>query len=59
MKKSDLPRKICPVCGLPFVWRKKWSKDWKMSNTAQKDAEEHLNLKIFRYRPNIILTPSF
>tara|TARA_B100000282_G_C31502086_1_gene385454 strand:+ start:454 stop:597 length:144 start_codon:yes stop_codon:yes gene_type:complete len=29
MKKSDLPRKICPVCGLPFVWRKKWSKDWE------------------------------
>ena len=21
-KKSDLPEKICPVCKLPFSWRK-------------------------------------
>ncbi|MEC8086139.1 MAG: DUF2256 domain-containing protein [Pseudomonadota bacterium] len=28
MKKSDLPRKICPVCGLSFVWRKKWERNW-------------------------------
>ncbi|HCC21317.1 MAG TPA: DUF2256 domain-containing protein [Verrucomicrobiales bacterium] len=27
-KKSDLPRKICPVCGFPFVWRKKWERSW-------------------------------
>jgi hypothetical protein len=27
-KKSDLPSKICPVCGLPFAWRKKWERDW-------------------------------
>ncbi|WP_096777600.1 DUF2256 domain-containing protein [Thiomicrospira microaerophila] len=27
-KKSDLPTKICPVCQRPFVWRKKWAKDW-------------------------------
>ena len=27
-KKSDLPRKICVVCGLPFVWRKAWARDW-------------------------------
>jgi hypothetical protein len=26
--KSDLPKKICPVCGLPFVWRKKWADCW-------------------------------
>ncbi|MEM9279556.1 MAG: DUF2256 domain-containing protein, partial [Pseudomonadota bacterium] len=24
-KKSNLPQKICPVCGLPFSWRKKWA----------------------------------
>ncbi|MDQ1196663.1 DUF2256 domain-containing protein [Agrobacterium sp. SORGH_AS 787] len=28
-KKSELPSKICPVCGRPFVWRKKWAKDWE------------------------------
>ena len=27
-KKSDLPSKICSVCGLPFTWRKKWQRDW-------------------------------
>lgn len=28
-KKSDLPSKICIVCQRPFVWRKKWSKNWE------------------------------
>lgn len=27
-KKSDLPTKLCVVCGLPFAWRKKWARDW-------------------------------
>ncbi len=27
-KKADLPSKPCAVCGLPFVWRKKWARDW-------------------------------
>lgn len=26
--KSNLPSKICAVCGRPFEWRKKWEKDW-------------------------------
>lgn len=26
--KGNLPTKICPVCGRPFVWRKKWAKVW-------------------------------
>ncbi|HAF87818.1 MAG: hypothetical protein CMF38_06255 [Legionellaceae bacterium] len=28
-KKSDLPSKICPQCQRPFVWRKKWQKNWE------------------------------
>lgn len=28
-KKSDLPTKICVICGLPFTWRKKWESDWE------------------------------
>jgi hypothetical protein len=28
-KKSDLPTKICAACGRPFVWRKKWEKNWE------------------------------
>jgi hypothetical protein len=27
-KKADLPQKTCQICGLPFVWRKKWERDW-------------------------------
>nr|WP_083101642.1 DUF2256 domain-containing protein [Moraxella atlantae] len=27
-KKANLPSKICPVCQRPFVWRKKWARDW-------------------------------
>ncbi len=26
--KADLPAKTCAACGRPFVWRKKWRKDW-------------------------------
>ncbi len=24
----NLPSKVCPVCGKPFTWRKKWERDW-------------------------------
>ncbi|UWX54132.1 DUF2256 domain-containing protein [Maribacter litopenaei] len=29
-KKQHLPSKICPVCGLTFVWRKKWERNWEV-----------------------------
>ncbi|MFM8450151.1 MAG: DUF2256 domain-containing protein [Haliscomenobacter sp.] len=29
IKKSNLPTKICPICGLSFSWRKKWEKNWE------------------------------
>ncbi|MFL2519324.1 MAG: hypothetical protein CBB90_10635 [Gammaproteobacteria bacterium TMED30] len=28
MRKQNLPEKICQTCGLTFVWRKKWARDW-------------------------------
>ncbi|WP_084166661.1 DUF2256 domain-containing protein [Pseudomonas knackmussii] len=28
MKKADLPSKLCPVCGRPFNWRKRWARCW-------------------------------
>ncbi|NCO85346.1 MAG: DUF2256 domain-containing protein [Rhodobacterales bacterium] len=28
IKKSDLPQKVCATCGRPFVWRRKWARDW-------------------------------
>jgi hypothetical protein len=27
-KKPNLPQKICPVCQRPFIWRRKWVRDW-------------------------------
>uniref|UniRef100_A0A7C1JW70 DUF2256 domain-containing protein n=1 Tax=Caldilinea aerophila TaxID=133453 RepID=A0A7C1JW70_9CHLR len=27
-RKPHLPEKICPVCGRPFTWRKKWESCW-------------------------------
>lgn len=27
-KTSELPTKACAACGRPFVWRKKWERDW-------------------------------
>mmetsp|Transcript_13112 Transcript_13112/g.26813 ORF Transcript_13112/g.26813 Transcript_13112/m.26813 type:complete len:160 (-) Transcript_13112:100-579(-) len=27
--KSNLPEKICVVCGRPFAWRKKWERCWE------------------------------
>ncbi|WP_439630207.1 DUF2256 domain-containing protein [Gemmata sp.] len=26
--RSDLPEKTCAACRRPFVWRKKWARDW-------------------------------
>nr|WP_245183984.1 DUF2256 domain-containing protein [Neolewinella marina] len=23
-----MPVKVCPVCGRPFAWRKKWERHW-------------------------------
>ncbi|MGB7565437.1 MAG: DUF2256 domain-containing protein [Prochlorococcaceae cyanobacterium] len=26
--RADRPTKVCPVCGRPFQWRKKWKDVW-------------------------------
>jgi hypothetical protein len=28
VKKEHLPSKICAHCHKPFIWRKKWEKNW-------------------------------
>jgi len=28
-KKLNLPLKICEFCKRPFLWRKKWQRDWQ------------------------------
>jgi hypothetical protein len=27
-RKGELPSKTCAACGRPFVWRKRWARDW-------------------------------
>ncbi|MBS3800014.1 MAG: DUF2256 domain-containing protein [Thioalkalivibrio sp.] len=27
-RKPHLPTKVCPVCGRPFTWRRKWARCW-------------------------------
>lgn len=29
LRKAELPAKPCATCGKPFVWRKKWERDWE------------------------------
>ena len=29
INKNELPEKVCPVCDRPFLWRKKWEKNWE------------------------------
>ncbi|MCR8550304.1 DUF2256 domain-containing protein [Salipiger sp. P9] len=28
-RKSELPSKTCACCGRPFLWRRKWARDWE------------------------------
>ncbi|MEM7400216.1 MAG: DUF2256 domain-containing protein [Pseudomonadota bacterium] len=28
-RKRDLPTKVCPSCGRPFTWRRKWARTWE------------------------------
>jgi hypothetical protein len=34
--KSNLPEKVCVVCGRPFTWRKKWERSWDEVTTCSK-----------------------
>jgi len=36
--KSNLPSKICVVCGRPFEWRKKWERCWEEVTTCSKSC---------------------
>ncbi len=42
-RKARLPSKTCPVCRRPFVWRKKWERDWEhvvyCSKRCQRDRQ--------------------
>ncbi|WP_340153244.1 DUF2256 domain-containing protein [uncultured Marivirga sp.] len=42
-KKSNLPSKICPTCGKPFSWRKKWEKNWPNVKYCSKKCRANFN----------------
>ncbi|WP_084571321.1 DUF2256 domain-containing protein [Deinococcus misasensis] len=49
---SERDSKTCPVCGRPFLWRKKWEKVWpevvycsdrcRNARRTRSEAEENL-----------------
>ncbi|TNE60394.1 MAG: DUF2256 domain-containing protein [Bacteroidetes bacterium] len=43
VKKQHLPQKICPVCGRPFSWRKKWAREWEQVKYCSKRCREYKN----------------
>jgi hypothetical protein len=43
--KSSLPRKSCLACGRPFVWRKKWARDWEAVKTCSERCKGDLRRK--------------
>ena len=45
---KPLPEKICPVCGRPFAWRKKWKKDWDKVIYCSERCRRHKNQRLAR-----------
>jgi hypothetical protein len=39
IKKTNLPSKTCPTCGLDFRWRKKWEKNWDNVKYCSKSCQ--------------------
>lgn len=39
----DRPTKICPVCGRPFQWRKKWKDVWEEVRYCSERCRRHRN----------------
>ncbi|MBL0765253.1 DUF2256 domain-containing protein [Marivirga atlantica] len=45
VKKEHLPSKICPVCRLPFSWRKKWERNWERVKYCSERCRREAKLK--------------
>ena len=44
-RKSEMPSKVCPVCGLSFSWRKKWEKNWNEVKYCSERCRRNKSLK--------------
>ena len=40
-RKALLASKDCLICGRPFVWRKKWAKDWEHVKYCSERCRRH------------------
>ena len=47
-KKYNLPTKICIVCNLPLVWRKKWEKNWENIKYCSNKCSRNKNLRTLK-----------
>ncbi|MEZ7277585.1 DUF2256 domain-containing protein [Pseudoalteromonas sp. 68 DY56-GL68] len=45
-KKLNLPSKICPICKRPFMWRKKWQRDWENVKYCSERCKREAKRKI-------------
>jgi hypothetical protein len=43
MARRVLPSKDCPVCGLPFQWRRKWTANWEQVRYCSERCRRNRN----------------
>ena len=43
--KTKLPSKVCVVCHKPFMWRKKWQRDWDNVKYCSKKCQSNKTSK--------------
>ncbi|MBT8089194.1 MAG: DUF2256 domain-containing protein [Gammaproteobacteria bacterium] len=39
--KANLPLKVCAVCDRPFLWRRKWKRDWEAVKYCSKRCQRN------------------
>jgi hypothetical protein len=49
--KAALPQKTCVTCGRPFIWRKKWAKDWAQVRYCSERCRRARTVTPTRSRP--------
>ncbi|MCA0184401.1 MAG: DUF2256 domain-containing protein [Proteobacteria bacterium] len=40
-KKAELPQKLCASCARPFMWRRKWARDWDSVRHCSQRCRQH------------------
>ncbi|MFN8291759.1 MAG: DUF2256 domain-containing protein [Chitinophagaceae bacterium] len=50
-KKINLPARTCVICNRPFVWRKKWEKNWEEVKYCSDKCRMNRNTKSADRKP--------